>query len=210
MANLPVNVGQELLDVPFPEMVEKLALAIANGQMALDLNSIKTAQALANTSIPEGTVVVAIKETVDANGNVTNTEILYNDKEMPLLVFGINPTFYQFTETVIEVKMAITMRVERATTVSFGSSFSFENKTKFAASFKTGGLLSFLVGSGQSSVENTTTVAYSATFNAKYSSKFSFQQEGSSLLRTTLRPVPPPQRAVPKITVQEPASPTPP
>ena len=77
---------------PFREMIEKMALAIAHGQMALDLNSIKTAQALANTTIPEGTVVVAIKETVDANGNVTNTEILYNDKEMPLLVFGINPT----------------------------------------------------------------------------------------------------------------------
>ncbi len=73
MANLPVNVGQELLNVPFPEMIEKMALAIANGQMALDLNSMQTAQALANTMIPEGTVAVAIKETVDADGNVTNT-----------------------------------------------------------------------------------------------------------------------------------------
>jgi len=207
---LPIRVGHELLDVPFPEMVEKMALAIANGQMAVDLNSIKTAQALANTTIPEETVVVAIKETVDDDGNVTNTEIIYNENEMPLLVFGINPTFYQFTETLIEVKMAITMKVERATKLSFGSKFSFENKTKFTAAYKTGGLLSFLVGSGSASLENTTTVAYSTTFNAKYSSKFSFKEEGSSLLRTTLRPVPPPERAVPKIVVQEPtAAPTP-
>jgi len=204
---LPIRVGHELLDVPFPEMVEKMALAIANGQMALDLNSIKTAQALANTTIPEETVVVAIKETVDDDGNVTNTEVLYNENEMPLLVFGINPTFYQFTETLIEVKMAITMKVERATKLSFGSKFSFENKTKFTAAYKTGGLLSFLVGSGSASLENTTTVAYSTTFNAKYSSKFSFKEEGSSLLRTTLRPVPPPERAVPKIVVQEPTAP---
>ncbi len=204
MANLPVSVGQELLNVPFPEMVEKLALAIAHAQMALDLNSIKTAQALANTTIPEGTVVVAIKETVDADGNVTNTEILYNDKEMPLLVYGINPTFYNFADTIIEVKMAITMVIERATSVSFGQKFSFENKTKFTAAFKTGGLMSLLVGKGSSSVENTTTVAYSATMDAKYTSKFSFKEEGSSLLRTVLRPVPPPQRAIPKITVQEP------
>ena len=207
---LPIRVGHELLDVPFPEMVEKMALAIANGQMAVDLNSIKTAQALANTTIPEETVVVAIKETVDDDGNVTNTEIIYNENEMPLLVFGINPTFYQFTETLIEVKMAITMKVERATKLSFGSKFSFENKTKFTAAYKTGGLLSFLVGSGSASLENATTVAYSTTFNAKYSSKFSFKEEGSSLLRTTLRPVPPPERAVPKIVVQEPtAAPTP-
>lgn len=204
MANLPVNVGQELLDVPFPEMIEKMALAIANGQMALDLNSIKTAQALATTMIPEDTVVVAIKETVDADGNVTNSEVLYNKEEMPLLVFGLNPTFYQFTESIIEVKMAITMRLEKASSFSFGSTFSVENKTKFQAAYKTGGLLSFLAGSGSSSIENTTTVAYSATMNAKYSSKFSFEQSGSSLLRTTLRPVPPPARAIPKITVQEP------
>ena len=207
MAVSGINVGHELLDVPFPEMVEKMAMAIANGQMALDLNSIKTAQALANTTIPPETVVVAIKETVDEDGNVTDTEILYNQNEMPLLVFGINPTFYQFTETLIEVKMAITMRVERATQLSFGSKFSFENTTKFTASYKTGGLLSFLVGKGSASLENTTTVAYSASFNAKYSSKFSFKEEGSSLLRTTLRPVPPPTRAVPKITVEEPSSP---
>ncbi|WP_198911800.1 hypothetical protein [Prosthecochloris ethylica] len=207
---LPVKVGQELLDVPFPEMVEKMALAIANGQIALDLNSIKTAQALATTMIPEGTVAVAIKETVDEDGNVTNSEIEYNDKEMPLLVFGINPTFYQFTDTIIEVKMAITMKIEKSTSFSFGSKFSFENKTKFSASFKTGGLLGLLAGKGSSSVENTTTVAYSSTFNAKYSSKYSFQQEGTSLLRTTLRPVPPPDRAVPKIIVKESSStPTP-
>lgn len=208
MANVPRSVGQELLNVPMPEMIEKMALAIANGQMALDLNSIKTAQALANTTIPEGTVVVAIKETVDADGNVTDTEILYNDKEMPLLVFGLNPTFYNFAETIIEVKMAITMVLERATSVSFGSKFSFENKTKFTTSFKSGGLAALLVGKGSASLENTTTVAYSATFDAKYSSKFSFKEEGSSLIRTTLRPVPPPQRAIPKFTVQEPA-PTP-
>ena len=127
---------------------------------------------------------------------------------MPLLVFGINPTFYNFAETIIEVKMAITMVLERATTVQFGSKFSFENTSKFTTSYKTDGLLSFLVGKGSASFENTTTVAYSATFNAKYSSKFSFKEEGSSLIRTILRPVPPPQRAIPKITVVEP-TPTP-
>lgn len=205
MANLPVQVGQELLNVPFPEMVEKLALAIANGQMALDLNSIATAQALANTTLPAGTVVVAIKETVDADGNVTGTDIMFNDTEMPLLVFGLNPTFYNFADTIIEVKMAITMVVERDTTLEFGSKFSLTNKTEVGLKFRTGGLLGALVGKGSGSGNNTTTVAYSATVNAKYTSKFSFKEEGSSLLRTILRPVPPPQRAIPKITVQEPA-----
>jgi hypothetical protein len=76
MANLARGVGQALLDVPFPEMVAKMGRAIAEAQMALDLNSMRTAQALANTTIPPGTVVVAIKETVNADGNVTDTEVL--------------------------------------------------------------------------------------------------------------------------------------
>jgi hypothetical protein len=205
MANLARGVGQALLDVPFPEMVAKMGLAIAEAQMALDLNSMRTAQALANTTIPAGTVVVAIKETVNADGNVTNTEVLYNDQEMPLLVYGINPTFYAFSETVIEVKMAITMSMERGSSISFGQKFSFENTTKFKGSFESGGLLKLLAGSAKASVENTTTVAYAATMNATYTSKFNYKVEGSSLLRTTLTPVPPPQRVVPKITVQEPA-----
>ena len=40
-------IGQELLDVPFPEMVFKLANAIAAGQRRLDAASIETARALA-------------------------------------------------------------------------------------------------------------------------------------------------------------------
>jgi len=42
-----VAVGQELLNVPFPEMVANLALAIAQGQRALDEGSIQTFKELA-------------------------------------------------------------------------------------------------------------------------------------------------------------------
>lgn len=46
MAN---QVGQELLNVPFPEMVLKLALAIADGQTKLDMNSTAIAKFMAET-----------------------------------------------------------------------------------------------------------------------------------------------------------------
>lgn len=209
MANTPRSVGQELLNVPFPEMVEQMGMAIATAQMALDLNSMRTAQALANTMIPAGTVVTAIKETVNADGVVTGTEVLYNDKEMPLLVYGINPTFYAFSETVIEVKMTITMSVERSVSLSFGTTSSFTSTTKFAAEYKTGGLLSLLAGSAKASVNNTTTVARTTTMNASYTGKFNYKEEGSSLIRTTLKPIPPPERMIPRIQVQEPAGPAP-
>ena len=45
------SVGQELLDVPLPDMVTKLALGIAEAQRALDENSVETAQILADTTI---------------------------------------------------------------------------------------------------------------------------------------------------------------
>ena len=41
------SVGQELLDVPLPDMVLKLALGIAEAQKALDENSGETAKARA-------------------------------------------------------------------------------------------------------------------------------------------------------------------
>ena len=43
-----MSVGQELLNTPFPEMTQKLALAIAEGQTKLDMNSTKVAKFMAD------------------------------------------------------------------------------------------------------------------------------------------------------------------
>lgn len=209
MANTSRSVGHALLDVPFPEMIEQMGLAIAQAQMALDLASMRTAQALATTMIPAGTVVTSIRETVNSEGAVTATEVLYNDKEMPLLVYGINPTFYAFSESVIEVKMTITMSIERSTNFSFGSTNTITSTTKFNSEVKSGGLLGFLVGSGKGGMSNTTTVARTSTMNASYTGKYNYKEEGSSTLRTILKPVPPPQRMIPTVTVQEPGGASP-
>lgn len=89
MAN---KVGQELLNVPFPEMVQKLALGIADAQTKLDLNSTKVAKFMADAKIE----LPSIKDP-------TKTV------EFPLIALGFFPGYYQFTESLIEVKMAITM-----------------------------------------------------------------------------------------------------
>lgn len=200
---LPSSVGQELLDVPFPEMVEKLALAIAQGQFALDMNSIKVAQILADITLPKDTVPIAIEETRDEEGNVTASAIVYNKSDMPLIAYGLNPTFYQFTDTVIEVKMTITMRIERSLEIGVSKKFEVKSTTDTNASYKTGGIASFFAGTAKFGVKNTTTVAYTSTFNAKYAQSYSFQAEGTSLIRTILKPVPPPSRAIPTIVAKE-------
>jgi hypothetical protein len=198
-----VSVGQELLNVPFGDMIKEMALAIAEGQMALDMNSVQVAQALAATELDVGSVVMYVEETVDEDGNVTATKVVTNDSPMSLLTYGLEPRFYEFTESIIEVKMAITMMREHSLELKYGSEFKFSSQSKIKGSYQSGGLAGLLFGKAKVSAENTTTVAYTSTFNAKYNSKYSFKEEGTSLLRTTLKPVPAPDRAIPKVTVKE-------
>lgn len=110
------SVGQELLDVPLPEMVLKLGLGIAEAQKALDENSVETALALAKTKIP---LVLAITQQINADGTVT-----YPDPPAPvnvsLLQIGLLPTFYQFAEATIEVTMDIKTTTSTETNVKVG------------------------------------------------------------------------------------------
>jgi len=137
------NVGQELLNVPFPEMVQKLALAVAEGQTALDRNSTATAQALATTTI-----------------NLPKIDDTTQSFPVSLIAVGIYPQFYQFSTAEIEVKMAITMATSTEAKVEAGAK----------------------VGWGP----------FSASVNASYSQKYSYNVEGSSRLYMKLNPVPPP------------------
>lgn len=109
------SVGQELLDVPLPEMVLKLALGIAEAQKALDENSVETAQALADTEIP---VVLAVTQTIAADGTVSYTQAPPID--VSLIQIGLLPTFYQFSEATIEVTMDIKTTTSRETNIKVG------------------------------------------------------------------------------------------
>jgi len=85
-----------------------------------------------------------------------------------LLELGFMPTFYQFTESIIEVKISITMSNEISSSLStFRGSFN----SYFAI---------FSAGASCSSV------------SASYASKYNYSAEGSSLIRTKIQPVPPP------------------
>lgn len=109
------SVGQELLQVPLPEMVTKLALGIAEAQRALDENSVETAKALADTTID---VVPAYTQTIAANGDVTFQAA--TAVPMSLLEVGLNPTFYQFQEATIDVTMDIKTTTSTETNLKVG------------------------------------------------------------------------------------------
>ena len=162
-----MTVGTELLAVPFPEMVQRMGVGIAQAQFQLDLISMRIARMMAG-----------FDETADANqpgeGNRSPKFLVkFGDgQEYSLLELGFTPTFYQFVDTVIEIKMSISMKSESE--VQTSSSSSLTAGGAFWTPFGGGGAVS------------------SSSVSASYAAKYQYSAEGSSLMRTKLVPIPPP------------------
>jgi hypothetical protein len=155
-----MSIGQELLDIPFAEMVTSLGLAISRAQFELDRTSLEIAKMMAGQEF----------ETLDEAGNTQTERILveFGGQQLSMLELGFTPSFYHFTDTIIEVKVSIKMSTERT------SSFS-----TFRGSFRSGFAI-FYAAASVSSV------------SASYATKFNYSAEGSSLIRTKIAPVPAP------------------
>lgn len=97
-----------------------------------------------------------------------------------MLELGFSPTFYQFVDTIIEVKISIkyTQSGHQATSSSNGEKAKLKSKNPVWQRF----------ARGKSKNKTITT----SQVNASYSQRFSYSAEGSSLLRTKLVPIPPP------------------
>jgi hypothetical protein len=74
-----------LTNAPLPSIIEKLGVAIANAQYAMDHNGVRIAKEMANTRVEIG-------------------ENNYN-----MLALGFTPAFYHFTEANVEAKLAFSM-----------------------------------------------------------------------------------------------------
>lgn len=108
----------------------------------------------------------------------TNQFILIPNR-LSMLELGFSPTFYQFVDTIIEVKISIkyTQSGEKTSSSSSGGS---------AIARRHSGLRGLFFGGRRTKAVSTSQV------NASYSQKYSYSAEGSSLLRTKLVPIPPP------------------
>lgn len=112
-----------------------------------------------------------------AGGSVpAETATLELPRRISMMELGYTPNFYQFVDTIIEVKISIKYTQEGESSVSV----SRNNKSTSAS-----------LGLGFAKVKAGTSVQTSQV-NASYSQKYSYSAEGSSLLRTKLVPVPPP------------------
>ncbi len=145
------NIGQQLLDVPFSDMVAGLACAIAESQAKLDMESIEV-----------------LKMMGDKTNNPVELPYIGKTVTTSMIGAGFQPTFYQFSETIIEVKMTISMSQESKVE---GNSTSSKPKTSI--------------------LRKQPVSLKASSLNAKYTNTYNFSQEGSSLIRTTIVPVPP-------------------
>jgi hypothetical protein len=98
--------------------------------------------------------------------------VKFDNKDLSLMELGFTPTFYQFVDTIIEVKVSISMSREAQAAFS----------TTTVAAEAEGGHAIFYAK----------TAAKVSTVSASYASKYQYSAEGSSLMRTKLVPVPPP------------------
>lgn len=150
------DIGKELLNAPFPQLVRTLGVGIAEAQYALDRVSIKIAQLMAGFKVMD-------------NGTLERDEtalikLREGDPGVSLLSLGFTPTFYQFVETYIELKLAISMKTE----------------TEASIETSVGGVAWSPFG------------VVAASVNASYSQKYQYEANGSSEMRTKLVTVPAP------------------
>jgi len=119
----------------------------------------------------------------DVEGNpVTDDSEIRVPTRLSMMELGFAPVFYQFVDTIIEVKIAIKITRTREytktrTNKKTDRSNSYRRKRSFWGTKRS--------SSSRSEVST-------SQVDATYSSKYSYSAEGASLLRTKLSPIPPP------------------
>lgn len=167
-------IGQDLLNVPMGDMIRQMAFAIADAQFELDESSFRVAEMMSGEVTlrnADGTVQMEQGKPV-----IRETLVKFGGEDLSMMELGFTPNFYQFIDTIIEVKIAIkiTQSTEEARTQ--------KGQITRVDTTRRGWLFA----------PTTQTVITTTPVDATYTSKYNYSAEGASLLRTKLVPVPPP------------------
>lgn len=153
-----------------------------------DLMTIReaTAYIAADQGLTGGDVTTAINTLRELSGVPTtapDSTLIRVPTRISMLELGFTPTFYQFVDTIIEVKIAI--KITRSSEFTRTTKDTRRNQSNFKVG---GGIFGAIFGTPSGGTSQVTTSQVDAT----YSSKYGYSAEGSSLLRTKLVPLPPP------------------
>ena len=163
----PQDVGGLLASVPFDQMLENVGKAIARAQAELDRESINILQEMCE------------KDTVRLPAlKIEKGKLKDETLTTSMIGAGFQPTFYQFAETIIEVKMTINVATESTEEkeISGEETTTTTNYYRYPFSRR---------------LRRARTVVTTTPVDATYTNKYNFTQEGTSMMRTRLVPVPP-------------------
>ena len=201
------NVAGAMTSMRIDELISNLAIGIAQGQMELDGVCMDIAKFMGDAQIAFG-----------KRAGSDEPDLL------SLIELGFTPNFYQFVDTILEVRVAISSEFEESREYDVsqsslhqdeysqqneyesqrsheysGSSYSYGRsgsgwwwggaRSGYGSSRAYSGASSSRYG-GSSSYKNTNLSC--TTVDAKYASTYNYSVEGSSLIKTKIVPIPPP------------------
>jgi hypothetical protein len=197
------NVAGAMTTMRLDELVSNLAIGIARGQMALDQACMDIAKFMSEAQV--------------AFGKRPGTD---QPDLMSLIELGFTPNFYQFVDTVLELRVAVSTKFEErreedtsstrlhTDAVDQQSSYASQQGSSYSGggggwSFNWGwggvGASSYGYGySGSQSSQAGSSSSFKAkntelaTVDAKYASTYNYAVEASSVVKTKIVPVPPP------------------
>lgn len=189
------RVAGAMTSMRIDELITNLAKGIAAGQLELDKVCMEIAVFMGDAQI--------------AFGKKPGT----NEPDLlSLIELGFTPNFYQFVDTILEVRVAISSTYEETRTTDYSTinaqnqelknQNDYQNKRNQSSSGLGGIFGGFFGGIGKTSSSSSSessgsssyksTNLYVRTVDATYSSTYNYSVEGSSLIKTKILPVPPP------------------
>lgn len=221
----PTQVGTVIGNVPFGTLLGNVANAIAEAQANLDKNSLRIAEMFsgnmvlrdpvtmlpidANGKAPKRMGADGVYYASEDEGDtepftpvMVDTRVQFGRNldgsvnRLSMLELGFTPNFYQFVETLVEVKISVTLTKSLdGTTKNKGNITDTTDKSSHVSANYShgyggwwwGGHSSWSYNSEHKDVRTVTTPV-----DAAFSAKYNYAIEASSTVRTKLVPVPPP------------------
>jgi hypothetical protein len=198
------NVAGAMTSMRIDELISNLAIGIAEGQMQLDQVCMEIAQFMGDAQVAFG-----------KRAGSDEPDLL------SLIELGFSPNFYQFVDTILEVRVAVSSQFEESREYDTSQTDMHQDEAQSQSQYESsrsqtssgynygyGGYGWWWWGgrhgygssySGSSSSRYASSSSYKnknislTTVDAKYASTYNYAVEGSSLVKTKIVPVPPPQ-----------------
>lgn len=187
------DAGAVLASAPIGDIIRDMAMAIADAQARLDDAGIRTAKRMADT--------IALQR-----GSGEDAE------SFSLLALGFTPTFYNFVEADLELRLETRITEDTSIGVTAGGSFESTSETPSAGGTDTqpaetdtdpaggegGGTPA--AGGGAATPQRSSTRAVGMTMSAEFQRKFSVETSGHTRIAAKLVALPPPARFLEVLT----------